>query len=60
MQALETWLAAHPEWRKAGDFRSLYYNGPYVRNADKWAEIQIPVQRAPQPAKEAPARLVWV
>lgn len=43
--ALEAWLASHPEWKATGDPRAFYYNGPEIRNADKWAEAQVPVTR---------------
>lgn len=46
LETLESWLAANPEWAKAGQPRSLYYNGPEKRNKDKWYEVQIPVAPA--------------
>ena len=50
---LDEWLAAHPDWERAGEPRALYYNGPEKRDADKWAEAQIPV-RFKQPAEPKP------
>jgi hypothetical protein len=44
MAKLEAWLAAHPEWIADGSPRAFYYNGPYVPNARKWSEIQVPVR----------------
>jgi hypothetical protein len=46
LEPLYDWLAANPEWKVAGAPRALYYNGPERRNADKWAEAQIPIRRA--------------
>jgi hypothetical protein len=55
LEQLEEWLAAHPEWERAGDARWLGYNGPsWFRPL--WAEVQIPVRaRAVAPeAQDAP------
>lgn len=41
---LTEWLAANPQWRKVGDWRSLYYNGPSLMFWNKWAEVQVPVK----------------
>ena len=50
---LESWLKAHPEWERAGDVRAFSYNGPQVRNANKWSEVQLPVRRVGvQPVKQ--------
>jgi hypothetical protein len=49
---LEAWLKAHPEWERAGDVRAFSYNGPQVRNATKWSEVQLPVKRVAQPASD--------
>ncbi len=43
---LEEWLAANPGWELAGDWRSLYYNGPSLLFWNKWAEVQVPVRPA--------------
>jgi hypothetical protein len=45
MREIEAWLGDHPEWKAAGDWRCLYYNGPALRFWNKWAEVQIPVTR---------------
>jgi len=48
LESLMDWLANQPadapQWEIAGDPRAFYYNGPSVRNANKWAEAQIPVR----------------
>lgn len=41
---LDRWLADHPQFEVAGEARAMYYNGPEKRNADKWAEAQLPVR----------------
>ena len=51
--ALEQWLKDHAdEWRRAGDGRAFYYNSPFVREADKWSEVQIPVEAVQAPQNE--------
>lgn len=52
--ALELWLAEHPEWMQAGDPRTLSYNGPEVRDAEKWAELQFPIAPASATPKAEP------
>jgi len=53
LEALMDWLANQPadgeRWELAGDPRAFYYNGPSVRNANKWAEAQIPVRPVKKP-----------
>jgi hypothetical protein len=46
LRQLAAWLAGQDEWEQAGSPRALYYNGPYIRDSRKWAEIQIPVRHA--------------
>lgn len=41
---LEQWLQDQKIWDAAGEPRVFYYNGPDRRNADKWAEVQIPIR----------------
>lgn len=41
---LNEWLTAHPAWRAIGDPRAFSYNGPAIRNGDKWSEVQLPVE----------------
>lgn len=45
IDALRDWLAAHPEagLRETGAPRTLTYNDPFVREQDRWSEVQIPV-----------------
>ena len=52
MREIEDWLAANPQWKPAGSWRTLYYNGPTLFFWNKWAEVQIPVV----PASEADRR----
>lgn len=42
---LDRWLASSAEWEAGGAPRALYYNGPDVRRADQWSEVQVPVRR---------------
>lgn len=52
---LEAWLAAQPEWERAGEPRALFYNGPEQRESRKWGEVQVPIRRvAPAAAEGAP------
>lgn len=46
VEKLTAWLRANGEWERAGEPRAFYYNGPDVRDSDKWAEVQVPVRRA--------------
>jgi hypothetical protein len=46
LQQLSAWLDGQDQWERAGSPRALYYNGPYIRDSRKWAEIQIPVRPA--------------
>ncbi len=41
---LNTWLKEHPIWHATGDPRTFSYNGPAIRNADKWGEVQLPIE----------------
>ena len=43
---LRALIAAHPEWRAAGEPRTLQYNSPFVRYDARWCEVQIPLARA--------------
>lgn len=40
---LEAWLAAHPEWRAAGDPYAVYWNGPLVPGFLKRSEVHLPL-----------------
>lgn len=44
VERIEAWLAANPGWEPAGEWRSLYYNGPSLFYWNKWAEVQLPVR----------------
>jgi hypothetical protein len=46
MERIEAWLGDHPEWEVAGEWRTLYYNGPTLFFWDKWSEVQLPIRRA--------------
>ena len=51
---LEEWLAElATEWKRQGDLRVLGYNGPNVRAANRWWEVQIPIERVSAPAAPA-------
>lgn len=46
MREIEAWLAQNPAWKPAGNWRTLYYNGPAIRFWNKWAEVQLPIKPA--------------
>lgn len=41
---LRGWLSHQSQWEQAGEPRALFYNGPEVRSANKWLEVQLPVR----------------
>lgn len=43
---LREWLAGHPEWKPAGDPRTLAYNSPFVPGFVKYSEVQVPLAAA--------------
>ncbi len=43
---LEAWLKEHPEWKAAGDLRTLAYNSPFVPGFAKYSETQLPIEPA--------------
>ena len=45
VERLQRWLAAHPEYSVAGSPRRFFYDGPFIPDALKRSDIQIPVQR---------------
>lgn len=47
IDALRDWLATNPEagLREVGVPRTLTYNDPFVREQDRWSEVQLPVVR---------------
>ena len=47
VEELQSWLDEHSEhWIAEGDVRVLGYNGPNVRAADRWWEVQVPIRAA--------------
>lgn len=58
MEELDAWLKERPEWEKAGEPRVFYYNGPDVRERDKWSEVQWPIRaRGTGAAETVPVKL---
>jgi hypothetical protein len=53
LQTLNAWLGGQDEWVATGEVRALYYNGPYIPDDRKWAEVQVPVRPAAAPATVA-------
>lgn len=49
MSQIEAWLADNPQWKPAGEWRSLYYNGPMLFSWNKWAEVQLPIEPGEAP-----------
>jgi hypothetical protein len=45
IQRLRAWLAAHPEYTVVGPPRRFFYDGPFLPDALKRSDVQIPVQR---------------
>ncbi len=45
IEQLQGWLAAHPEYTVIGSPRRFFYDGPFIPDALKRSDIQIPVQR---------------
>lgn len=45
VEQLQDWLAAHPEYSVVGSPRRFFYDGPFIPDALKRSDIQIPVQR---------------
>jgi hypothetical protein len=44
---LSDWLRQHPEYRVVGSPRRFFYDGPYIPDALKRSEIQIPIVLSP-------------
>lgn len=44
IQRLETWLTAHPDYTVVGPPRRFFYDGPFLPDALKRSDVQIPVQ----------------
>ncbi|TVS00861.1 MAG: hypothetical protein EA423_10890 [Phycisphaerales bacterium] len=47
---LDAWLEENPDWKRAGPMRArtLGYNGPNVRTANQWWEVQIQIEPVEQ------------
>lgn len=45
IEQLQGWLATHPEYSVVGPPRRFFYDGPFIPDALKRSDIQIPVQR---------------
>jgi len=45
IEQLQSWLATHPEYSVVGAPRRFFYDGPFIPDALKRSDIQIPVQR---------------
>lgn len=45
IQQLQAWLAAHPDYTVVGPPRRFFYDGPFLPDALKRSDVQIPVQR---------------
>lgn len=45
IERLQDWLAAHPEYSVSGPPRRFFYDGPFIPDALKRSDVQIPVQR---------------
>lgn len=45
IERLQAWLAVHPDYIVAGSPRRFFYDGPFIPDALKRSDIQIPVQR---------------
>ncbi len=43
LMILNEWIVEHPAWRATGDPRAFLYNGPAIRNGNKWNEAQLPI-----------------
>jgi hypothetical protein len=44
IEQLQAWLAAHPEYEVVGQPRRFFYDGPFLPDAMKRSDVQIPVQ----------------
>ena len=45
VEQLQDWLTAHPEYSVVGPPRRFFYDGPFIPDALKRSDIQIPIQR---------------
>jgi DNA gyrase inhibitor GyrI len=44
IERLQAWLAEHPEYEVVGQPRRFFYDGPFLPDAMKRSDVQIPVQ----------------
>lgn len=44
IQRLQGWLAVHPEYEIIGSPRRFFYDGPFIPDALKRSDVQIPIQ----------------
>jgi hypothetical protein len=44
LEQLQAWLASHPEYEVVGQPRRFFYDGPFLPDAMKRSDVQIPVQ----------------
>ncbi len=44
LEKLKNWLRQHREYEVVGEPRRFFYDGPYIPDAIKRSEIQIPIQ----------------
>ena len=44
IERLQQWLAAHPEYEVVGQPRRFFYDGPFLPDAMKRSDVQIPIQ----------------
>jgi DNA gyrase inhibitor GyrI len=49
LERLQAWLADHPNYRVAGPPRRFFYDGPFLPDALKRSDVQIPVQSTDHP-----------
>lgn len=54
LRRLEEWIAANPQWERAGEARWLGYNNPRWFS-DEWSEVQIPITAVPAEAEASDA-----
>ncbi len=52
LKDLKSWVDGQTEWEFAGHVRVFHYNGPYVRDRNKWSEVQVPVRRRAEAAPD--------
>ncbi|MEM1369168.1 MAG: heme-binding protein [Cyanobacteria bacterium P01_H01_bin.15] len=45
LERLQSWLAEHPQYEVTGPPRRLFYDGPFIPDAWKRSDIQIPIKQ---------------